>query len=385
MKLLSLIALITIFHTCSKKPVLSDYQLIQAKCDSLKEGDTLKFENREYTFDHSIMLDKSIHFIGDSNTIIKRADQKKYSLKEAATSKSQYLILNSVEGIQSPDRIILALGNNDKSAQGALRQVVSISGDTIFLRNEVGSTVGGQTNYPAGTSLIKNVTFFWLFSWDKYPDASCSFQNITFDGNRDNNNVSNYWAINAGLMFLTKGVTTYKKCTFINSPNENVVGHNAIIDSCVFRNLNGSGYHTSADRDFNPENTIHSVVKNSLFENTNQILTKITGHSEGAITHSNSGGYYTATGNTFINVGESVLGTLYPSVSPQDWGTSNIIFTGNTIDSKGTVMCPAALLVPGTLKNVRIEKNTIINMRLLDWSGVISYWPDIIIKQKTGK
>lgn len=394
----SLLLIVIISLCCTKRPAIkysykvedfreqgiSDFQTIQAALDSVPEGATIVFSSKIYELDHTPIVNKSIHFIGNS-TIIKRADQNYFSLKENATNLSTYLILNTTENISIPDRIILVLGNDGKSASALLREVVKISGDTIFLNHPVGNTVDGRANYPSGTSLIKNVNFFWLFSYVKYPDASCSFDGITFDGNRDNNNVSNYWAVNAACVFLTRGLTTYTHCSFINSSNESIVGHNASIDSCIFENLNGSAFHTSADRELNPENTIHSNVTNSCFENTNQVPTSVTGHSEGCITHSNSGGYYTATGNTFINVGEDVIGDLYPSVSPQDWGTSNILFTGNIINSKGTRIAPGALLIPGILKNVRIEKNTIINMKSANWATVFSYWPDIVIKQNTGE
>ncbi|MDQ6762491.1 MAG: hypothetical protein M3015_07675 [Bacteroidota bacterium] len=40
---------------------------------------------------------------------------------------------------------------------------------------------------------------------------------------------------------------------------------------------------------------------------------------------------------------------------------------------------------PGDIYNVKIENNTISNMPSLDWSGKLTYWPGIILKDKSGE
>jgi len=39
----------------------------------------------------------------------------------------------------------------------------------------------------------------------------------------------------------------------------------------------------------------------------------------------------------------------------------------------------------GTIHDVRIEKNTISNLIERDWSEELKYWPDIILKDKSGE
>ncbi len=361
---------------------MDDYQTLMAAYDSLKDGNTLQFENKTYTFSHTPLLHKSINFVGPAT--ITRENQITYSLKIGADENSNFLILNSTDGIIANDRIIACL-NQQNTGATQLRFVLKVSGDTLFLDSPLKKTFGNESSYPAGTKIFKNINFFYLISTVNFPGTGSTFTNLTFDGNRDNNNGSFTWNLNTGILSQNPGYTVYRNCTFINSPNETIVGHNARIENCIFKNLNGSGFHTSIDRLIVTEQQIHSYILNSTFENTNQINTRITGHSEGAITHSNSGGYYTATGDAFINVGENVLGILYPSVSVNDWGTSNIEFTGNAINSDSSKIVFGISSLPGTIHDVRIERNIIISMKVTNLDAQLAQRPDIVIKQENGE
>lgn len=365
-----------------RKGNMDDYQTVQAALDSLPENSTLQFANKTYTFSHTPFVEKTINFLGP--TTITRENQITYTLKDAADENSTYLVLNSTDGLIETDRLLVSLNQTNKGAT-AINVATKISGDTIILNMPLGETFGGDSYFPAGTDLFKNINFFWVISPYKYPDMSCSFTNMTFDGNRGNNNGTYTWNLNSAIIAVSTGTTTYKKCKFINSPNESIVGHNADIENCTFYNLNGSGFHTSADKEISPENTIHSQVLNNTFENTNQISSSITGHSEGAITHSNSGGYYTATGNKFINIGESVLGAMYPSTSIHDWGTSNIKFEGNTIDGAGRMVYLIDTTTVGVIHDVFIEKNNISKMKVYNYSPELDLRQGIILEQESGK
>ena len=364
-----------------RKPGMDDYQTIVAAQDSLPENSKIMFSAKTYVFSHTPIIQKSLFFYGPA--ILKREDQITYTLKEPADESSTKLILNNTEGLISADRILVGL-NETNAGTTVTNVAIEVRGDTVILNTPLGKTVDNRGVYPAGTKLFKSINFFWVVSATKYPDISCSFNNLTFDGNRDNNKGSYSWLLNAAVVAVSKGTTKYRDCKFMNSPGETIVGHNADIRNCTFYNLNGSGFHTSADKQNCPENEIHSYLAGNTFENTNQINTTIGGHSEGAITHSNSGGYYTATGNTFINVGESVLGALYPSNSINDWGTSNILFTGNKIDGADRMVYLIDTSA-GIIHDVKIEKNTISNLNGHDFSKELKIWPGIVLKNKSGK
>lgn len=361
-----------------RKPGMDDYQTVMATLDSVPENSKIMFSAKTYVFSHTVIVEKAFRFFGPS--VLKREDQVIYKLKNPADESSTFLVLEDTKGLSEADRFFVTFGQSNRD--NTLKNVIlKIKADTIFLKASLGKTIGGINYYPAGTSLFKNINFFWMLSLNKYTDISCSFTNLTFDGNRDNNKGSYSWYLNSAVIALTKGTTFYDHCKFINSPGESIVGHNADIRNCSFNNLNGSGFHTSTDKEHCPEATIHSYLTGNTFENTNQVSSSIGGHSEGAITHSNSGGYYTATGNTFINIGESVLGALYPSNSSHDWGTSNISFTGNTINGAGRMVYLIDTSRGGVIHDVKIEENTISNLMSRDWSSELKYWPGIAMQQ----
>lgn len=363
-----------------RKPGMTDYQTIQAAVDSVPENSHIIFNNKQYNIDHTIFVTKSLNFKGPAT--LKRADQVVYHLTSPADMNSTVIVLDNTEGLQIRDYFILTHGTSyEENSQANL--ITKISNDSVFLYYPLGVTVDGLNNYPTGTNFFKDIKFFWILDANAglYPTQSCTFDGITFDGNRDNNKGTFSWLLNTAILALSKNTTYYSFCTFINSPGESIVGHNADIRYCKFYNLNGSGFHASADRLYNSEEEIHSVLFKNEFENTNEIPNSIGGHDEGAITHSDSGGYYTATYNTFTNVGESVLGNLYPSVSKNDWGTSNITFTNNIIKTTGRLVFYISIL-PGTIHDVRIENNDIINLKPWDWRTQLAYWPGIVLDNK---
>lgn len=366
-----------------RKDGMDDYKTLIAALDSIPENSTLQFAPKTYIFTHTIIVEKSINFLGPA--ILKREGQITYNLKQPADELSTQLILNNANGLIPYERFLLVMDDQTFKQTTSINVAIKINGDTLFLAHPMGKTVDGKySNFPADAKLFKNINFFWILSSISYPTQSCSFKDLTFDGNRDNNEGTYSWLLNAAIMALTKGTTTYQNSTFINSPGETIVGHNANIQNCTFLNLNGSGFHTTADKVYCNESEIHSTINLSRFENTNQISTTIGGHSEGAITHSNSGGYYTATGNIFLNDGESVLGAIYPSLSANDWGTSNILFTNNYIKNVNRMVYLIDTTTAGTIHDVKIEKNIIVDMPGKDFEAQIHHWPGMIINTKSG-
>ncbi|HEY8660979.1 MAG TPA: hypothetical protein VIL78_18250 [Hanamia sp.] len=284
-----------------RKPGMDDYHTLRAVYDSVPDESQIIFGNGTYTFSHSICLYKTLHLFGN-NTVLKREDQITYTLKEPTDKFSNLLILNKTEGIIPGDVLFIAF---DQSAftTTSTNRVSSINGDSIYMEYPIGNTINNIGNFPIGTKVFKSINFFGIAG-----NISCSLNNLTFDGNRDNNQGSYSWLYNSAILAPIEGTTYYKNCKFINSPAETIVGHNADIRNCAFYDLNGSAFHTTADKAAESEGQIHSYLFDNTFDNTNQVPTEIGGHSEGAITHSNSGGYYTASNNTFLNVNGPVLG-----------------------------------------------------------------------------
>ena len=397
MKFFFLFFLIPLLISCDKKnqineqlyyvedfrqPGMDDYQTIKAAYDSAPPNSKILFANKTYIISHTLALYKPLNFYGPA--ILKREDQIKYTLKEPADQNSSMLVLNNTDGIINGDIVIIANGQAYANTTGQ-NIVNNVSGDTLFLNYPIGQTFDNVSSFPVGTNLFKNINFFGIVDPSLVPPyQGCGFINFTFDGNRDNNNGTYAYNFNAAFLAPIKATTTFRYCTFINSPTETLIGHNMDIRNCIFNNLNGSALHTSIDRQYCPESEIHTYLYNNIIENTNQISTDIGGHSEGAITHSDSGGYYTAIGNTFINVGPSLLGGLYPSVSIHDWGTNNITFTRNTINGAGRIVRFVSMQ-PGIIHNVKIDSNIVTNMPAFDWTPELEYFPGIILEDKSGE
>ena len=355
---------------------MSDQEVIQAACDSVPENSILLFDNKTYNIDHTIFVYKSLKFNGPAT--FRREDQVDCQLTEPAGEDSRQLVLNTSEGLKVRDYFLLTNGQKDYKNTTSMNLITAINGNMVTTFYPIGKFVNGSADYMAGTHFLKDVKFFWVTDRNPgiFPTQTCSFVNLTFDGNRYHNQGSYSWLLHYGILAASKGKTIIDSCTFMNNPAENVLGHNLYISNSSFRNLNGSAIHTSIDRLYVAENEIHSEFINNHFENTNEILSTIGGHSEGCITHSNSGGYYTAKNNTFINVGEAIIGLLYPSVSQNDWGTSEIAFTNNIINTSGRMVYSFGIL-PGKLENVRIVNNEVFKLNPWDWTNALNYYPDV--------
>lgn len=368
-----------------RKNGMTDQQVIQAACDSVPENSTLIFENKTYLIDHTIFVYKSLNFNGPA--ILKREKQYNYQLALPASSQSNILTLNTTKGLQVGDYFLLTNGAKDALSTTSMNLITAIDSNTITTYYRLGNFLNGTSSFNSGTLLFKDVKLFWVTDKNPgvFPTQSCSFTNLTFDGNRDENDGSYSWLLNYGLFASSIGKTIINGCTFMNSPAETIVGHNLYISNSTFKDINGSAIHLAIDRYYVNEEDIHSEFINNLFENTNEIPTKIGGHSEGCITHSNSGGYYTAMQNSFIDVGAAVIGLLYPSVSTHDWGTSDILFTHNLIKTPGRLVYSFGIL-PGKLENVRIIDNDIYELNPWDWTNAINYYsPGVELENKVNK
>lgn len=363
---------------------MTDDEVIQKACDSVPENSILQFNDKTYNIEHTIFVTKSLQFRGPAT--LRRENQIEYKLAMPATSSSRQLTLNTAKGLKVRDYFLMTNGAKDGKNTTSMNLITSIDGNVITTYYPIGNFINGSSDYPAGTNLYKDIKFFWITDKNAgtFPTQACSYADLTFDGNRFNNQGSFSWLLNYSIFASSKGKTKIDNCVFMNSPAETVVGHNLFITGSTFKNLNGSAIHTAIDRLYVEESEIHSEFSNNVFEHTNEIKSSVGGHSEGCITHSNSGGYYTATNNSFIDVGEAVLGLMYPSVSQNDWGTSNIIFTQNTISTPGRLIYSFGIS-SGKLENVRIIDNKIYKLNPWDWSHLSDIYPDVIIDNQVNE
>lgn len=337
----------------------NDHSIIQHAINDASNGDVIYLGDRVYELNSQIFISKSVDFVGQSNTVIRRGNEKLSVLKNSLLPTSNMVIVENPEFFTEGDQLILF---KDSTWWGATQRgfVNKVSGDTLFLNAPIG-TYNGEANdsYAAGTRVKKVFNLFALSSPNDVPTYSTGFKNIIFEGNRDNNRANLGFHHSWAILAQGKAPTHIINCTFKDMPTEAITGHNLRVLNSFFKDLNGSAIHFSINRKTTDSNFIHSEISNSIFINTNQISSdKVTSHSEGVFTTSNSGGYFTATNNRFRNCSEAIIGALYPSLSEFDYGTNEVIFTNNFIDSTKRLIYLIDWSTPGNISGVIIKDNS---------------------------
>lgn len=336
----------------------SDSEKILAAVNDSLDGDTILFSGRAYDITRNVIVGKSIKFKGVSGTVLKRVNAPAITLAASATSASTSIVVSDATKFYTGAKICVVLGKAYKHKSNSV-YVSSISGNTLTLTAALGVTGDSASNYPVGTTVILANTFF--SGLDVSVDAfkySWSFEDIIFDGNRDNNELT--YAYNINNFISSYSPCAVRNCSFINSPGEALSGHNFSVENCSFKDLNGSALHLSYPASYGNEGRLQSVFVGNTVENSNEITTlkEGTGHSEGAITSSNSGGYSVIANNRFINLGEAVFGGVYGPQHANDWGTNNLIIVGNLVRGAKRIAYNAF----GAPKNVFIARNLLFDL-----------------------
>lgn len=342
---------------------LSDYEALQTAIINASEGDNILLEDKTYVLTSGIFVNKSLNFIGKKNTVIKRCNEIVTTISQNTSISSNRMIVANAQNFRAGDAIILY---KDSTAWGATNNayINLIKNDTLFLNAAIGTFIGypSMTQFDAGTAIKKSFNLIDVAANDLSPAYTCSFYNISFDGNRENN-TSNYgyfhsWAISS----ISKRATRIENCSFYNMPTEAVVGHNFKVTNSSFHDINGSAIHFSISKQGISEADLYSEITNNVFTYTNQLSTAtVTGHSEGVLTTSNSGGYFTCQNNRIANCGEAFIGALYPSLSADDYGTHKIICKNNYIENVKRLVYVIDVVTAGDIKGVYIDNNVLIN------------------------
>lgn len=342
----------------------SDYSIIQTAVNNAGTGDKIYLDNRVYELNSGIFITKSVEFVGQGNTIIRRGNERISALKMPLQATGNFLIVSNPEYFQEGDQLVLF---KDSTWWGATQRgfINKVSGDTVFLNNAIG-TYNGESNtvFAAGTKIRKVFNLFSLSAVNDIPAFSTGFTNITFEGNRENNRANLGYHHSWAIVAQGKTPTRIINCTFKDMPTESITGHNFFIENSIFKDLNGSALHFTLNRKTTDSIYIHSEISNCLFINTNQVSSAaVTSHSEGVFTTSNSGGYFSATKNKFRNCGEAIIGALYPSLSEHDYGTNQVIFSNNYIDSTKRLIYLVDWSTPGTISGVIVKDNSLTRIQ----------------------
>lgn len=355
-------------------PTVADgYDQLQGFINRADDGDTLILEsNKTYILKSSILITKSLRIVGGYNTVIKRADSSDITstLTVAATSTDTSITVADGTKFREGDGVILNTGTKWNKGT-TIRYVQSIVGNILTLNAAIGSTLDTLTSsFAIGTQVVNDCRLISVSIGNSYQNRVI-FENITFDGNKANNDETYAYNVNNAIVSICNNRTDIVNCTFINSPSDAIVGHNLDVVNCVFKDNNGACIHLSLPKpQLDDDIKLRTNFIGNTSENSNIIDTADTGHSEGAITSSFSGGYINARFNRFIDIGNSaaLFGATYPSTSSNDYGTNNVIITNNIIRN-----CLRLIYNYGASPgphNVYIANNLLVNVGTIDLSAM---------------
>ena len=361
----------------------SDYDKIQSALNVAKDGDKIYLSNRVYTLNHALSVLNNVSIIGLDSTVIKRDTKETFTLSSIENSSSTLIELNSVSGLSVGDNIVVLTDTGYlKSTEPALIDSVFATGVRII--SALGTFGDGTSSFSGGTTVMKSINLLSVYAANEtdISNKSVEIKNIIFDGNKANNNSNYRYNANVSIVSSNRNRTVINGCTFINSPSETIIGHNIDLISNTFKNLNGSVIHLSIDKAFIDSNSIITNVIGNISDSTNLLSTTVSGHSEGVITTSNSGGYANITSNRFTNIiNDAVIGALYPSLTVNDWGTNDLLFSGNIVNGVNRLIYLIDTTTSGNITNVYIKNNLLKNIGKVNIDRELILRPGLTIDQ----
>ena len=361
----------------------SDYDKIQSALNVAKDGDKIYLSNRVYTLNNALSVLNNVSIIGIDSTVIKRDTKETFTLSSIENSSSTLIELNSVSGLSVGDNIVVLTDTGYlKSTEPALIDSVFATGVRII--SALGTFGDGTSSFSGGTTVMKSINLLSVYAANEtdISNKSVEIKNIIFDGNKANNNSNYRYNANVSIVSSNRNRTVINGCTFINSPSETIIGHNIDLISNTFKNLNGSVIHLSIDKAFIDSNSIITNVIGNISDSTNLLSTTVSGHSEGVITTSNSGGYANITSNRFTNIiNDAVIGALYPSLTVNDWGTNDLLFSGNIVNGVNRLIYLIDTTTSGNITNVYIKNNLLKNIGKVNIDRELILRPGLTIDQ----
>ena len=356
---------------------LSDDRVIQAALDAAGEGGCVQFQpNRVYTIRNVIRV-KRFQILSGYNATLKRADQTFSQLRIAAGAGDSALVLDSVPGSWAMgDQLQLLTDSTGAHSNtfGDLPRlpnlVTRVSGDTVFMSSVAGASVDGSIRqWPAGTTVRKVYT---LLRGDSINVHSVPFtvRDLSFDGNRKNNNLNYYWNVNSTI--FTRGAgALIEHCRFADISNENIVGQGIYITNCQAYHLNGSFVHLSGADTISLWPQKNSFISGNYINGVCEVPNSVTRHSEGAFTSSYNGGFATITGNRVYNCGEAAFGKIEYHIDTADGGKSDLLITNNLFENCRAIVYSISPIPEGghPSRNIFIADNIFANCGVNDWSS----------------
>ncbi|WP_256579799.1 MULTISPECIES: hypothetical protein [unclassified Pseudomonas] len=307
------------------------------------QGSRLYFETgRTYIYDRTAEIDYINNLVIDLNgATLMRADASVTTARLATDTSvsSNTIVLDAVpDSWYVNDTVTAFVGSGDQDTSRSPMRITAIDPNTNTVTLAAGFGPFGNTTQtiPAGSWVGKSFQcFLGRPSTEEggklRPGINYNVQiiNGSVDGNSANQ-LNNSWRF-AMEIYINGRSSGIRGVRFANTTGECIVGHGLRVESCEFRNLSGSAFHTSRHDDTDAVGSASWFINNYV-ESVCLAGNQANGHSEGAVTFSWGAGRLIVTGNEFRNGNESVLGGFGPSsgeAMPDKW----IIFSDNIATS----------------------------------------------------
>jgi hypothetical protein len=306
--------------------IIDESLQIQNAIDAAGIGGIIDFNKGNYLIKNQLNLKDNQTIYGNSATL-KRGNESKSTLLNDANSFSTSLSINAIPNDWKLGDEVHLYNGNGRLNTTTKRKITAINGNLITLDFRIGSFIEGpERDYNAGFNIRK---VYNLIETRQYPTPGVAkILELNIDGNKANNTANYFWYFNTSINIFGFG-SIIENCTFINIPNENIVGQGVKIVNNYARALNGSFFHLSSPAAVLGETFMgSSVIGNHAFE-TNILDPTLTGHSLAVIEQSWNAGKLIVSGNYFEGSGLAYCYDFTAQASEPYGDNERVIVTGN--------------------------------------------------------
>lgn len=268
------------------------------------------------TFDVVASNAGGIYIQGAEGAVLKRCDGVATTVAVDGPSTDDFIRVavpdtfkvGDVVSLIDSDKPLGGVGNVEHSAQ---LTIVQINADTLFFNQPMNTVYSSHS--PPITYEVGDVIFKY---YDMVDDDSpmTHWDNVIFDGNRDNNSYTLSWTGPKTMGDIGNDGDIVENCTFQNIPCENIFHKGQFVfRNNICKNLNGSATHYSNDVGFG-----RFMATGNILLNVSQVSRDTASHNEAAFVCSAHSDSTIITHNILINDADRPANGFYGNANSND-------------------------------------------------------------------